>query len=537
MKLLKRSGYRATLLTIAIAMGIMGQAHAQTLKEGMQAEELSKYENAKSIYANILAKEPSNAVVYYHLGIIAYHNFQLDSAKYLFNKGIQINASEPLNYIGLGLLELRPKNYDAARQDFDKALSLSNNKDAYVMQQIVDAIWMEQDGKDGTYALNLATKAVEMDKKNPRNTIALADANRLNGESTTGLKLYRDLVTADPKYLLAQLRIGQLWMNTKSYDGAAEAFNKILATDPNYPPVYPELADMYTQKGNIDKARESYVKFLSLVGSSPAERLRYASFLYLLKDYPAALEQANQAYKYLPNNKVILRIKAYCEYQTKAYPDGLQTIQRLFSSAKPDEIIDQDYLYYGKLLSKNNQDSMAIIYLNKALKNDSANAEVYDLIAQGYSKMKKYKEAAATMETKIRKTMPNVEKTDYYYMGQYYFYADNYVKADTSYAMVIVYFPTYAPGFLGRARSLSYQESDEAKNKAKPFWEKFIVLATPEVAKYKSQIIEGYNYLGTYYYNNKDVAKAKEEFGKILEIDPDNQGAKETLKQISGKKK
>jgi tetratricopeptide (TPR) repeat protein len=526
-------------LASCIILGLKVNANAQNIKDGIQAQELLKFDEARAMYNKVLAKEPGNAKVYYYLGNIAFHNFQFDSAKYLFDKGVQLNGNEPLNYIGKGLLALKDKNYDLAKQDYDKALALSSNKDPYVMQQITESMWTQQERKFADFAFDLMNKAVALDKKNQKYVVSLGDADRLRGESSLGLAEYKKAAEADPKLLLAQLRIGESYAKVPNYDAAEEVFNKIIATDPNYPPVYPDLAEMFAlQKGKIDKALVSYKKFLSLVGTGAAERFHYAYFLYVTKDYKGALDELNKVVQGLPDNISVLRLKGYCEYETGAYDAALVTMQKLFTIAKGDNIIGKDYGYYGKILSKNNKDSLALNYLGKGIKDDSTSVELYDLMAQGYTKMKMYKEAADIMEKKLAKTKANPAKIDYYTLGTYYFALGKYAKADTNFAMVNIYYPTYAVGYLYRARANAYSDTLTKKTyKAKRFYEKFIELALPDAAKNKSELVESYLYLGAYYYNQKDMAKAKEYFGKVKEIDPGNKQNNEYLKFIANQKK
>jgi len=528
----------ASLLTCTFLV-FGNKTFAQNINDGTKAEELLKYDEAKSVYNKIIAKEPANAAVYYHLAVIAYHNYQYDSAKYLLDKGVQANNNEPLIYVGKGLISLYDKNETQAMQNFAKALELSNNKNAYVMQQITDAIWQEQDVNDGDYAYDMITKAAALDKKDIHIIVSTGDAYRLKGEGGKGLSEYKKAIDADPKFLLAQLRVGESYAKVKSYPAAEGVYNDILKIDPNYPPVYPDLGELFYQKGSIEKAKESYKKFLSLVGTSPAERLRYASFLYLIRDYKSALEELNKVAQSLPNNVLLLRIKSYCEFQTGDYASGMNTIQKLFSTVKKEALISMDYEYYGNLLRKTNQDSLGVINLKTAIIMDSTsiNADIYDSIEKSYYKMKKYNDATNILEQKLAKTKDNISKIDYYTLGRDYFYAGNYQRADTNFAMVNKYFPTYAIAYWYRARCKLELNKDIKTGAAKPYYEKFIEVSASDAARYKPQIEEGYQYLVSYYYNKNELEKTKEYANKVKEMDPDNKANNDMLKFLNAPKK
>jgi len=538
MNFLKLKRSKACFVLMLVLTVYSSGSHAQNIKDAIQNEELLKYQAAKTIYNQILAKDPSNAEVYYHLGVIAYHNYQYDSANYYFGKGIQVNAGEPLNFVGTGLMKLHNKNFALAKQDFDKAIGMtstgSKDKIAYVDQQIVNAIWMEQDAQDADYAFGLAQKAVSLDDKNLRIKISLGDAYIVKGDGGSGIRQYEGVEDMDSKYLLAQLKVGHCYASpsAKNYDAALEVFNKIVATDPNYPPVYPELGEAYYQKGNIDKAKECYQKFLSLVGSSPAERLRYAEFLYLIKDFRNALIQINMAYEGLPDNVALLRLKAYCETETGDNKSGLNTIQKMFQKAKTDELHGIDYEYFGRLLIKNNQDSAGIANLYKAYKDDSSKVYLLDSIAAGYAKVKKFNKAAQVMEQKLIRTKDNINAQDYYNLGRYYLVESNYIKADTSFSKVVLSYPTWPVGYYYRAVCNSNIDSTMKKGSAKPFYEKFLEVVGKDSMAFKPQVIEAYMYLESYYYNKNDYEKAKEYAKKVKVLDPANKQNNAILKYI-----
>ena len=67
-----------------------------------------------------------------------------------------------------------------------------------------------------------------------------------------------------------------------------------------------------------------------------------------------------------------------------------------------------------------------------------------------------------------------------------------------------------------------------------PWYSKYIEVAGSDPVKNKKNLVEAYNYLGVYYFE-KDKAKAKENFNKALELDPNDQDAIDLLKQLDGK--
>jgi tetratricopeptide (TPR) repeat protein len=521
-----------TLFTTGMALAATVAAHAQTQQDGKNAYLRQEYDKAKAIFGSLIKNQPGEASNYYYLGEVYIQNDKEDSAKYCFDKGVAANANEPLNYVGLGELQILAKDYSGGRTNFDKALQLSNNKNAEVMYQVSAAHFYAQDSRDADYSFNLAKKAKEMDKNNLYYAVNYADALRLKGEGGQGLTEYQHIAAANPKFAFAQLRVGEFLTKLGNYPDALAAYNQVISIDPNYPPVYKDLGEYYFKTGKLNDAIESYKKFLALVGTSPSERVRYASFLFVMKNYKDAAAELEKVQPRDPDNVLMLRLLAYSDYELGNYPKGLEEMKKYFANIKSDRVITQDYVYYGRLLSKTGNDSLAIVNLNKGLQQDTTATDLYDVIAESYTKQKKYAEAAKVVETKIAKTKANVNAQDYFNLAYDYYLAKDYVKADTNFAMVNKYFPTYAVGYLLRAKTKANMDPDVKLGLAKPYYEKFIELAKDDPNR-KTDLGNAYYYLAVYYYNRKDNAKAKENAEKAKQYDPSNEGATNILKYLS----
>jgi hypothetical protein len=84
--------------------------------------------------------------------------------------------------------------------------------------------------------------------------------------------------------------------------------------------------------------------------------------------------------------------------------------------------------------------------------------------------------------------------------------------------------------FKARCIGLEKIDPDQTKGIAKPYYEKFTLLVTPEnIEKYKKQLIEAYSYLGSDYTIRKDTPQAHAAWKKVLEFDPENKKAKDGL--------
>ena len=116
--------------------------------------------------------------------------------------------------------------------------------------------------------------------------------------------------------------------------------------------------------------------------------------------------------------------------------------------------------------------------------------------------------------------MPKPGINDYYYIGLYNYYLDQFGQADSAFVQYIELNPNIT-GYSFRARIAKKLDPDYLEWKALPFYQKIIELGEKDKEKNKKSLIEAYNYLGSNTYNvAKDSVKAKEYFQKSLEMDP-----------------
>jgi lipoprotein NlpI len=104
---------------------------------------------------------------------------------------------------------------------------------------------------------------------------------------------------------------------------------------------------------------------------------------------------------------------------------------------------------------------------------DSNRCDILGDIIKAYEKMKKNAEAASAMQEKILKCK-GATVADYFNLGRYLLFNAEYMRADSAFAKVNELSPTYASGFLWRAKANSYIDSTMTLGLAKTHYEKYI---------------------------------------------------------------
>lgn len=531
--------------------------NAQDIDQAKKAIDAEQFEKAKTILKSLLQAKPSNGTASFLLGNVYMSQKELDSAKIYYQKGITGSDGAKLNYIGLGQLDLEAKNQTAAQSNFDIAIKDAKRKDATVPTYIARA-YMNISKPDYKNAITILERAKIDSPQNADLLLALGDAYYLENKQNEAYSSYRSAFQIDPTMLRAKMQLGVLLKGAKSYDLAINSFNEVIAINPNYGPVYRELAETYYKWGRnkpskaaeyMQLAISNYDKYMSMTDYSLASRMRRADFLVLLKNWPELEKEANKMIELDKVNPRIFRYLGYSACENGNVDVALKSLESFMSNPNC-KIIAKDYIYLAEIKFKKaiaadglTMDptlyASGLVDLKKALELEPLATEDLNDIGKKLFSKKFYKEAAPIFElgTKNTEDKNYVDDNIYYGLSVLYGNSKKDVKADpielknadAALDKVIVAAPSYQDAFLYKARINRLAENEEfiIKN-----YESYIAKLTEKGelanATHKTKIVESYNNLAASY-ANKDKAKAIEYFNKTLAIDPTNDYATKSL--------
>lgn len=536
-------------------------SNAQDIEQAKKVIDAEQYEKAKTILKNLLQAKPGNGKATFYLGNIYLKQNIEDSAKIYFQKGLGGTEFAKWNYIGLGQIDLDKANPTAAQANFDLAIKDIKKKDIEEYINIAKA-YMNSDKPDYKTALVYLNKAKAINPTDANLQMAFGDAYYGDKNQNESYTSYRNAFQTDGTLIRAKMQLGVLLKGAKSYTEAVKAYDNVIAIDPNYGPVYRELAETYYYWGNnepkkyneyIQKALGYYEKYMSLTDYSLTSRMRHADFLILAKDYKALEIEANAMKELDKVNPRILRYLGYSAYENGNTDTAIKSIQDFISNPN-SKVIARDYLYLGlaKLKKSNNLETKTAdpILFNEGVSDIKKSVEMEitmtnDLseVGKKFYEQKLFKEAAAIYE--IATSNPNSKNflLDNFYLGNSLYYNNTkkevvkpdlveLQKADTAFGKVIEASPTTQDAYIFRARANRLLEKDDMIIK---YYEDYLRIVTEkgpdEVTKNKAKFIESYNNIAASYANT-DKVKAKEYFNKTLALDPTNPYATESLKTL-----
>ena len=536
-------------------------AKAQDLEPAKKAIDAEQFEKAKSLLKSVIQAKPTNGKAAFLLGTIYLKQNISDSASIYFQKGLLASEGAKLNNIGLGQLDLDSNNKAAAQAKFDLVTKELKKKDTEEYVYIARA-FINADKPDYKSAIAVLTKAAATNPNDAQVQLALGDAYYGDKNQNDSYIAYRNAYQFDNSLIRAKMQLGVLLKGAKAYTEAVKAYNEVIAINPNYGPVYRELAETYylwgnnipkTYDENIQKALGFYEKYLSLTDYSITSRMRHADFLILAKDYKSLELEANKMKELDGVNPRILRYLGYSAYENGNVDVALKSLQD-YTVNPTNKIIPRDYLYLGQAKIKKGtsedgktvdptQLASAITDLKKAVEMEPLAANELNEIGKKLYDQKAFTAAAAVFEVAVSNPNSKNYLIDNFYLGNSLYYdntrkdivkADPIAlqKADVAFGNVITASPTTQDAYLFRARTNRLLENDEMMA---TYYQQYIDVVTAkgeeEITKNKAKFIESYNNIASSFANT-DKIKAKELLSKTLVLDPANAYALEAMKLL-----
>lgn len=522
-------------ISIIIAITIFSTvSFAQTLSDAIMQTNNEQFETAEATFKNLIAAAPNKGENYFYFGENYFNNDNLEMAMKTYQKGIEMNATDPLCYVGLGKVQWYQHKATEAKANFYKATTLAEKKDATPFLKIAE-VYIKADTKDLTEAFILIAKAIKFEPNKPEGYILKGDAFLEKNNGTKAIENYEKASTLNPKSVTAILRQGQLFYRAKNYNLALDLYKQASLIDSSFAPAYREKAEIYFLAGQYANATAQYKRYLELNNNCSA-RGRYAGFLNQAKKYKESVEAATEAIKCNPDNAYLYRYKGYSQYEVKDYANGLESVNTFFEMASKSakiNLIAEDYEYRARLYSKLHKDSTLVIAIadfKKALELDPTKSKINGDIAKMYTKMKMYPEAIAAYKSKMENGKPNAN--DYFGLGRAYYYSKDFANADTAFTHITISNPSLPLGYLWRAKANVQMDPKNEGWLAKPFYEQYI----EKMDSTDKKLVNAYTYMGVYFMNNKNNCEAKTYFQKIQELDPENDNSKKFLESAEAKK-
>ncbi len=559
---------KGIVLGLALSFALTG-LQAQNIDDAKRAIDAEQYAKAKGILEDLVEKTSRRGGEnYFWLGRVHLVNENLDSARIVFNQGLEADPKNQLNQVGLGILDLYSGNQSAAETKFAEATRNLGRRDYQELYQIGRA-YIDAPQPDYGRAIKYLEEAKVKAPKDALIPLALGDAHFENNKSLA-YRNYRDATTLDNTLVRPKVQLAVISRGSHAWEEAIADLKSVVEEHPDYAPTYRELAETYNAWSNRATTKEVYAErnkialdyykqYMDKTDYSLDNRIRYADFLVYTDAYEELQEQAAQLAQIEDVNPKVLRYLGYAAYENEEYAESSDALRRLFQRIEEDRIISRDYLHLGlanlKLAGANGADSPesaalvdeAVDNLVKAVAMDSTIADRLQGYGMDFFDNKQYAYAAKVFEVAANTESSMNYVTDNYYFGLASYYAnatamsaggekdvESLKKADAAFAKVIERAPEILMPYSFRAEvNKLLDDETQSQRLALPYLIQYYEAAQAEggddLVRAKGALANYYNELAFTAVNNEQYEEARNLLAETLKYDPENAWAKETI--------
>lgn len=529
-----------SLITL-FAAGAFLSGFAQSHVEGVEYFNADQLNNARELLErNYNNGQTDKAVANYFLGRIALKEGNKAKAAEYFNKGIAENPDYGYNYAGLGAIALLDGNAKEASAQFKKGEGLAK-KDASYLIAVARAYY---DANPELYAKDIdkyVTKA-RKDLTNPDIYLFEGDQRRAKKDFGGAGSQYEMATNYDPTSAGAYVKYADLYtqVNPKF---AIQMLQNLLKNNPNSALGQRELANAYYNNKEFGKAAQEYGKYVNNPNHFKQDEDRYAFLLFYGQDFQKGYDYSTALLQSDPTNFTARRYQFMNAAQLPAMKGQLLPMaEKLLAEhrANPNnKFAAIDYNLIADELTSADRAAEAVQVLQEAIVDQPDNANFNKQLAMSYVSQNQLANAADAYEGYLAK-LDKVGYNDLIQQATFCYYAgvenrENPTEADKYFGMTQKYADqaaeilpdNYKPKkFAGDIAKAKATNDADVKKAAQPYYEEAVVLleASEDPSRYATDAKEMYNYLGNYYLDQKNTAKAKEYFNKYLQYDPNNEG-------------
>lgn len=530
--------FAATLAAIAVS------ASAQTHKEGAEYYKADQFDNAKELLQrNLNNAGTDKSEAYYYLGLIALEEKNLPEAEKNFNNGIQANPQNPYNYFGLGGIALRNGDQKGAEAQF-KAGEKLVKKDAGAEIAIARAYY---DADPVAYAKEIEkriAKARKINMQAPAIYIFEGDQKKDVKDWGGAAAKYEMAKNYDSNATEAYVKYANLYTQVNP-QFAVKMLQELLSVNPTSALGQRELANAYYNKKDYADAAREYGVYVKNPNHFKQDEDRYALLLFSNNEFQKGYDYASQLLASNPGNFTARRFQFMNAANIPAMKEQLVPMAEELLAAhnanpNANKFAAIDFILIAEEFTNAKRTDEAISLLNEAIKEMPENANFNKQLAMTHLEGNNFSGASDSYEDYLAK-LEKPDFNDYSQQATFSFYAgvenkqDNPTKAEEYFSKAYDYATKMEAALPGNYKpykiygDIAMQRAatdEEVKTAAFPMYSEAATLIeqSEDPSKYARDAKTIYNYIGNYYLDHKEVAKAKENFNKYLQYDPENEG-------------
>lgn len=361
---------------------------AQTHVDGEEYFKAGQYNNAYELLERSLSNPATDkAVSNYYLG--SYWILGKDNAKarQYFEAGIAANPESPLNYVGLGKLDLMAGNAKAAESQF-KLAEKYGKKDASVTIAIARAYYDVDPVVYDQKITKLVEKAQKQKLENPDIYIFKGDIESNNKQIGKAASMYDMAKGYDPKSAVAYAKYAELYHKVNP-TLAINNLKELLQNNPSSALGQHELAETYEEQNDYKNAAIEYGKYVNNPSHFKKDESKYSFLLYYDKQYKKGYDYATALLAQDPSNWDAQRYQFINGVNLDELKDQiLPMAENLYALHKQDKkkrpLAFIDYFYIQNIFNNNQKFNEAAEIIQEGLEDPNLDKFKNQLIDAKY---------------------------------------------------------------------------------------------------------------------------------------------------------
>jgi tetratricopeptide (TPR) repeat protein len=402
------------------------------LNDGINAVKNGDFVKAAEILKSVVAKDNSYDANYYYSHALFKTGSLADADKYAKN-AISIDNERPEAYSVLGEIYSFQKKYSEAESSFETAkkyLPLNKTKEDLEPAEINTIIVVLSREADNFIAEGKVDKAITSlsmaktyDNNNPILLVGIGDAYRTRGSFDLAKTNYNSALSAKSNYAPAFYGLGKVAFIQKKYNDAIDYFTKAINADQNYSEAYFERGLILYLSEKFDPALDDFKKYSDLKPGSLQGKIYYAKTLYAKGQLDDAMKLLDEALTVEPNSSEANKYKAYIYVEKKDYSTALS----YFGKVDEKDYNSEDYTKLAKIYVDQKDFNKAYDYYKKSLAKDSTDENTYFEYGKAQFNNQEYDGSLVNFNKAIALNINNVGV--YVYKGIALYYKSDYENA------------------------------------------------------------------------------------------------------------
>lgn len=364
---------------------------------------MMNHEKAKALstYQELIALDGTRFQAYYNMGNIQLEDGQNSQAEASFTKALALQKDSAQVYNNLGVAQEAQGKLDKASTSFVKASDLKTGDATYARN--AGAVLYKQ--KSYATAITYLERAVRNGNHDKNVVLALGDSYGQTGRKADMLRLYdsnQDTFAGDAKFYY---NLGVLKKQNKDYEGAEQAFRKVLTLNEKDEDSLNSLGVILFNQGNYGESRTMFEKLVA-VNPSLRNKKNFAAAASRDGDYRSAMPIWSELLRSNPNDQEVRLLLADALYDSGDNKAAM-TMYKQIIAAKPNSATALDGI--GRCHLRDANYAAAEAALRGAIKADKSYVPAYNNLAVVLEKMNKRSEAIAYLEKAASMDANNVD--------------------------------------------------------------------------------------------------------------------------------